>query len=324
MIVSRIEGGLGNQMFQYAYGWYLARRHRCPLQLDLQSYEAGPAHGYLLDKFQITAPAADPQTLQRLPRRYRPSLAGHDSGQRLAANGRAVGRWAVGRWAVGWRGLFRRRLRRHKESPFGFHPRHLRVGSGRYVVGYWQSAAFFPGIREELLEQFRPRQPLSPRSQELWELLRGTHSLALHVRRGDYRSDPAAAKLYYPVDEAYYRRVLESWARGATAAPREPQVFIFSNDMAWCRRKFDDLPWTTHFVDHTTAATAHEDMLLMSAAQCCAIANSTFSWWAAWLNPRADAVVYAPRPWFQPHTLDSRHIVPAEWQVVDARPAEAG
>lgn len=288
MIVSRIDGGLGNQLFQYAYGLYLARKHGTELALDTRAYESGPQHGYLLDRLQIDAPVVAGDQLRKLPRKYREES-----------------RWSM-RSMLSVQGL-----RRHKESPFGFRESHLQVANDRYLVGYWQSERFFPGMREELLQQFRPRSPLSEQSSRVLNRIQATESAVLHIRRGDYLSNPEAAKLYAALQLDYYIRSLQDWV--ATHRTLQPEVFVFSNDMQWCKENIS-LPWRTHWVDHNGSETAHEDMCLMSHAQCNVIANSTFSWWAAWLNNRPGRAVYAPADWFRPNTLDGSSLLCENWK----------
>lgn len=297
MIVSRIDGGLGNQMFQYAYGIYLAQRAQTKLLLDVSSYDSGPQHGYLLDQFQIQAPPADESALAKRPARYQRREGGRSSPWGLASG-------SFGRLLNPYR------LRRHKESTFGFDQRHLRVGNHRYLVGYWQSERFFPGCRSELLQHFRLRNSMTAASREVADRIRGTNSAVIHVRRGDYLTDPNAAQIYHSLDLSYYVNCLQEWSASRSGV----EVFVFSNDMRWCRANID-LPWKTHWVDHNDATTAHEDMALMSLAACCVIANSTFSWWAAWLNQRADRTIYFPPQWFQPNTLDESGLRCADWIV---------
>lgn len=298
MIVSRIDGGLGNQLFQYAYGFFLARKHRCGFWLDSRTFDCQPTHGYLLDQFRIEAAEADEEILDRLPRRYRP---------RKSPDGKLEGwKWLLSLFSQG-------KLRRHKEAPFGFHPRHLNVSGMRYLVGYWQSEQFFPGLRDELLAQFSLRNPLNIASQQVLAQIQTSNSLAVHVRRGDYVTNPAAAKIYFQLGPEYYRWAINDWALRQTDAERKPEIFVFSNDFTWCREHLV-FPWKTSFVDHNQANAAHEDLVLMSAAQCCVISNSTFSWWAAWLNQRNGHAVYAPDNWFQPGGLDGSNIVPHDWR----------
>lgn len=289
MIVVKIDGGLGNQMFQYAYGLYHAQRLQTALLLDLREYEHQPAHGYLLDRFQIQAEVATGDVLRRLPRRYRNPDAR---------------RGGFFNW------LGQRPLRRHKESPFGFAAKHLKIPDDSYLIGYWQSERFFPGIESTLRKHFCPRLPLSPASQQVADHMRSTNSIALHVRRGDYITHSTNAAIYEHLQLDYYLHCLNDWAARQSDSP---EVFIFSNDIAWCRKHFQ-LAWPTRFVDHNHGNTAHEDMLLISQAASCVIANSTFSWWSAWLNARSDHTIYAPPRWFRSGTLDDRHIIPDRWE----------
>lgn len=298
MIVSRIDGGLGNQLFQYSYGFCLARKHRCALWLDTRLYDAQPTHGYLLDQFRIEAAVAGEQILERLPSRYRP--------RKRKEPRRSGWKWLRSLFSQG-------NLQRHKETPFGFHPRHLKVADMRYLVGYWQSEQFFPGMRDELLAQFTLRNPLCQESEHVLAQIQASNSLAVHVRKGDYVTNPAAYKIYYQLGSDYYRWAINDWAQRQTNADHKPEIFVFSNDFSWCREHLT-FPWKTRFVDHNQAQTAHEDLVLMSAAQCCVISNSTFSWWAAWLNQRPGHVVYAPNNWFQPGSLDGDNIVPLGWR----------
>ena len=288
MIVSRIDGGLGNQMFQYAYGDYLARRHGSDFYLDVNSYREKPQHGYLLDHFAIEASEL-PDALQRcVPPKYRVDQSG-----------------LKGLWD--WKAL-----KRLKEKRFGFAPEYLKSVNNRYVVGYWQTEKYFPGQRESLLRQFQLRRPMTDASQRVADKIRSCESAVLHIRRGDYLTNQSAAKIYARLDLGYYTQALEHFA----ARSNKPiVVFVFSNDIAWCRENLS-VPWNVHFVDHNNANTAHEDLAMMSSAKCCVIANSTFSWWAAWLNQREDRRIYAPPMWFQPGTLDGQHIVCPDWHVL--------
>lgn len=293
MIIARIDGGLGNQMFQYAYGRYLAARHQTQLYLDTSSYAGGPQHGYLLHHLRIQADEITEAERKRIPQRYL------STGGRLAP-------WR--RWVQALAGGS---LRRYKERPFGFRPQHLTAADNSYLVGYWQSEKFFPGLRGVLLDELSLRQPLSAASQAVAQQMQSPHSLALHVRRGDYVTQSAAQQLYVQHSIDYYRQAVESFAASVGTA----ELFVFSNDIAWCRDNLQ-MPYTTHYVDHNNCQTAHEDLALMSLAAGCAIANSTFSWWAAWLNQRADKRVYAPSQWFHPGTLDSSSVLCSDWHCI--------
>lgn len=289
MIVTRLDGGLGNQMFQYAFGSYLANKHATQLVLDLSSYQTGPQHGYMLDRFQISATSLDHLSSQRIPKRYRT----------VASN-----------WLPDWLSL--NVLRRVKERPFGFDVKYIKSSDNSYLVGYWQSEKFFPGIRDELLKQFTPVAELSHASQRVIGCMQSAPSISLHIRRGDYVSNAETAQIYEQLSLEYYQTSLQWFVD----QHERVKVFVFSNDLPWCREHLR-LSSPTHFVDHTRGHSAHEDLVMMSHAACNVIANSTFSWWAAYLNNRDDRTACAPAPWFRPGTLNDEHLLSPAWQVVD-------
>lgn len=287
MIVVRIEGGLGNQMFQYAFGTQIAHRNRTELVLDLSSYAKKPQHGYLLDRWQIAARQLEPHEVRRLPHRYQPK-----------AN-RSV-----------WRRFFLPidGLKRVREKPFGFSKEYLETRNDCYLVGYWQSERYFPDVTKEVVQQFQPRTASSHQSERIRERMLETNSIAIHIRRGDYLNpaNPQFTACNLSL-EYYYQSILHRLRHRVGC-----EAFVFSNDIAWCREKLR-LPCPTHYVEHTTNGTAHEDLWMMTAAESLVIANSTFSWWGAYLGQRDGKTVYAPMQWFRPNTLDDSNIPCQSW-----------
>lgn len=287
MIVVRVDGGLGNQMFQAAFGLQLANQHQTELVLDLSSYADQPAHGYLLDRFNLQARPLRSDEVAYLPRRYQnqPTSAWPD--------------WLVAS-----------RLKRVREKPFGFSDHYLRAADNSYLVGYWQSERFFSHVANEVRNQFRLRDGLSDAGRKLWDRLIAPASMALHIRRGDYVSNPQAAAIYRNLGLDYYRRAVLARLTERTGV----EVTVFSNDIRWCQEQLH-LPCPTHYV--TSSAGPHEELIAMSAAESIVIANSTFSWWAAWLSSRAEPRIFAPRKWFHPGTLSDRHLACPGWTLLD-------
>lgn len=278
MIVARIMGGLGNQMFQYAFGLYLAEKHRTELWLDGSSFDGDRLRSYMLDRWRITATEAPAAVRALIPRRRR--------------------------W---YRDLFagRRSLRRVNEKPFGFQRRYLATPNASYLDGYWQSEQFFPGMKARLQTEFQPARSVSAATHAAARKIDGCEAASLHVRRTDYLQLSYAG----PCPADYYRRsVTELLSRHA-----ELHLFVFSDDMAWCREQLR-FPCPTTFVDHNDGSRAHEDIWLMSRCRHHVIANSTFSWWGAWLREDESGDVYAPRTWFTDPTMDSSSIIPASWR----------
>lgn len=290
MIVARIDGGLGNQLFQAAFGMQLAQRHRTELVLDLSAYDEQPAHGYMLDRFALEARSLSKSEMRRVPKRYRPNSSKPSWSDWLAFD----------------------KFTRVREKPFGFAEKYLQAPDDCYLVGYWQSQQFFADVQAHVRRQFCPRTSMTDQSVRLYERMFATPSLALHVRRGDYVTNPKAASIYRNLSADYYRECVS--ARLAEAEGVE--VVVFSNDISWCRVNLA-LPCPVHYVAHTDLSTAHEDLWLMTAAQSMVIANSTFSWWGAWLGQREDRQVFAPRTWFYPGTLEDRYLACPAWRLID-------
>lgn len=172
--------------------------------------------------------------------------------------------------------------------------------------GYWQSPKYFEHIREMLLKDFSLARPLSPAATTYRGQL-SENAVSLHVRRGDYVSNPKVQKMYGACSLSYYERAIAKInERVATL-----QWFVFSDDIAWVKENLS-LPASTVFVQGTDLSAA-EELWLMSRCRHNVIANSSFSWWAAWLNQNPDKMVVAPEPWFDYAPAFTRDIIPDTW-----------
>ncbi|MFG0288061.1 MAG: alpha-1,2-fucosyltransferase [Rhodopirellula sp. JB044] len=203
----------------------------------------------------------------------------------------------------------RRPLRLRREKPFGFAPEYLTPASDLYLDGYWQSEEFFPGMRDELKREFSLATTLSDSSRRVLDQIQTQKAVAMHVRRGDYVTNPETNRIYRCLDASYYRRCLTDLRNRFT----DLTVFLFSNDVQWC---LDELDVGIEFipVTHNDASTAYEDMYLMSQCDHSIIANSSFSWWAAYLGGTgAERRVYYPDPWFNHGTLNGAHLGCRDW-----------
>lgn len=285
MIVTRLNGGLGNQLFQYAFGRYLATKHQTELFLDARDYQKKPQHGLLLQHFNIDARFASNDILGKLP-----NVACSQTWRRML--------WNISlsnpRWV--------------REKPYGFKPEWKQIGSHAYLDGYWQSERFFSEITPELRNQLKLKTELSATSQEIVGAMSNCRSVAIHIRRGDYITDASAAQIYLQLPLAYYQRCVEDWACDHSGV----KIFVFSNDIPWCRKNLR-LRFPITWIDHTNADTAYEDLYLMQQAECCITANSTLSWWGAWLGRRSGQTVYTPAQWFHPGTLNDQALACDSW-----------
>ncbi|MCA9229579.1 MAG: alpha-1,2-fucosyltransferase [Planctomycetales bacterium] len=294
MIITRLIGGLGNQLFQYAYGLYLANQAGQELMLDDSAYESYQLHALAIDRFAITAKRMPAECRRRIPGRYRGTTRTREAIEQF------VGRFRSTRSAP---------LTLRREKPFGYQEAYVKPGVNLYLDGYWQGERFFPGMRDRLRREFALRDPLSSESRAVGEKMSETESVAVHVRRGDYVTDPETQAIYRCLESEYYRACLADLRQRVAGL----HVFLFSNDPAWCLANLDvGVPFTP--VTHNGAATAHEDLFLMTQCRHAVIANSSFSWWGAYLaNDRAERRVYYPQPWFNAGTQEGGAIGCHDW-----------
>lgn len=264
------QGGLGNQMFQYAAARSLALRRGTGVVVDPSWYAPG------VEK-------TTPRALDLLGLRIEARLA--DEPQ-WAGFARLRGR-------VRSRLPFGRRWRPRREPRGRFDERLLDAADGSYLIGYWQSWRYFEPIRPSLAVELQPKAPPGDRDRDLLERIAGTEAIAVHVRRTDYVQVAQASAVHGVCAPDYYVRALSL----LSGELRRPEVFVFSDDPKWCREHLDfDAPTT--FVDRTGQGGALDDLRLMAACRHFVIANSTYSWWGAWLGRHPAKRVVAPARWY--------------------------
>lgn len=284
-IITRLIGGLGNQLFQYAAARALALRHGGSVKLDLSGFESYGLRRYELGSYPIAASEASADELAAV-------AAPPPSG--LVA--RIVAR------------LSGPNPSHYREPHFHFDPNLSRQALPLYIDGYWQSERYFADAREPLVRELTPRDPLEPDNARTADMIRGTQAVSLHVRRGDYVTN-ARTNAYHGVCSLdYYRAAV---AHLAAAVPN-PHFFVFSDDHAWTRENLTTGHPTT-FVDANPADRGFRDLQLMSMCRHHIIANSSFSWWGAWLNPSPSKIVTAPARWFAATDKDTSDLIPEGW-----------
>lgn len=289
MIIMKLQGGLGNQMFQYALGRRLSLDRKTPLLFDLSPFKIDHLRTYSLDCFVLSANIANPADVQRFSLFKRKE--GGDIRSRLY--NLLAARW--NRYA--------------KEKQFHFDPDVLKVSNDAYLEGYWTSEKYFDDIRQIILDDFRLREALSGKNKEVAHMMSSTESVSVHIRRGDYASDPETNSIFGTLDASYYAEAFKNLAKQVS----NPELFVFSDDMEWVRRNLP-LPFKATYIDWN-GSMAHQDLRLMSLCKHHIIANSTFSWWGAWLGENPDKVVIGPTRWFksQKKSVDTKDVLPESW-----------
>lgn len=284
MIVVGLKGGLGNQLFQFALGRRLAIEHGCPLILDDRALHSDPLRNFALNQFQISQPLAKPL-----------SYPLHGVGAYLNPLYRSL--------------PFTQPLTIANEKGFAFDSQVLEYESGTYLNGYWQSEHYFLPIRQILLTDLELAKPLSTAQSKLAEQIVGVNAVSLHIRRGDYVSDSTTNSYHGLCDLNWYYRAVEAIAQDVS----NPHFYIFSDDYEWATKNLQ-LSKPTYFIEPQEDGYESIDMYLMSLCQHNIIANSSFSWWGAWLNQNLQKRVIAPANWFANAPHDTRDLIPASWQ----------
>jgi hypothetical protein len=284
VIIVQLKGGLGNQLFQYALGRRLSLTMGVPLKLDISFYKRHKQRTYELDQLCIEAGIATP--------------------------------WEVARW-LGPRCLRRvtQRLgfqpRLVTEKSFEFDPAVLRLEDGRYLEGYWQSYRYCADVAPQIRNELVVRTPPSEADQTLLDRMARCDSVCLHVRRGDYASNPVTLQYHGLCSPEYYRTAVDELA----AQLRDPELFVFSDDIPWVKQHLRfELP-TTHVERHGVDS-APLELRLMAGCHHFVIANSSLSWWAAWLSANESPIVYAPRRWFTDPSIDTTELTPPAWHRI--------
>lgn len=289
MVIVHLMGGLGNQMFQYAMGRALAHRLDTILKLDINAYAHNGLRTYSLSPFSIQDEFASQTELAAIRRPYESRIA-----------------WYLLRLSqtlhlpYGWRVLQENHLR-------PYDPRLAELSGHLYLKGYWQSENYFAHMRGLIQQEFTVRNPPDPLNRAMAEQIADVQSVSLHIRRGDYVSNPDTHHIHGVCSLAYYHTCVQRMAERIV----HPHFFVFSDDPAWAEKNLH-LAYPVTFVNHNSGA-PHEDLRLMSLCQHHIIANSTFSWWGAWLSRNPDKIVFAPRRWFNDPTIDTSDLLPKDW-----------
>lgn len=291
MIIVRLTGGLGNQLFQYAAALRLAHATGSSLKLDILSYRRDPLRSYALDAFRISAAMAETREIALFQGREKMRSGTHSLYRRIPLQFR---RW---QWV--------------RQSSLYFHPEILDLEGDVYLDGSWQSQKYFEDAAGLIRTEFTLKDKIACRTETISREILSTNAVSMHIRRGDYIENPVTRSIHDVCSLDYYERSLSL----LTAMEPNPHIFVFSDDKEWVHQNVR-FPYPISVVDHNSPVQAHDDLRLMSLCRYHVIANSSFSWWGAWLSPYPDKKVFAPGRWFNAEGYDISDFVPADWQLV--------
>lgn len=291
MIIVKLMGGLGNQMFQYAFGSYLAHKHGTELKFDVTFLlDRTPSKNphfvfrdYDLSIFDIAVPEATDAEIRLLKNR----------------TGSAFAEKVLNKLFVPKKSYVR-------ESQFNVSEQYLNLPDNVYLEGYWQSERYFEQLPADLLASlFVFKNPVAPYAAELLEEIKSAHSVCLNVRRGDFVANDLHGTMGNDYFSAAERILNEKQA--------DLHYFVFSDDIEWCK---ENLRFTrpVKFIGHRYAGEKFSDYLrLMSACRHFVIPNSSFGWWAVWFSEDPDKTVIAPKQWFGDPSIDTSDLVSERW-----------
>lgn len=290
MIVVKLVGGLGNQMFEYASAKGLATKLAVEIKMDKGWFSqiptsATPRH-FELNSFKLKHDSID----------FKPYFAGTS----LARTGKAFVAPIFGR----------RVLNLYREPHYHYSADLLRQPDNTYLDGYFQSEKYFAHIREDLLSDFVWAKPATGKNKKLLEvIMEDESSVSIHVRRGDYVSSANTAEFHGLRGVDYYQEATKIIEKSL----RRPNYYVFSDEPDWCKKNLK-FKHNTAFIDWNTDGA--EDMRLMKSCRHNVLANSSFSWWGAWLNTNEEKIVVAPRQWFNDPAIDTNDVIPRSWQRI--------
>lgn len=272
MITLILSGGLGNQMFEYAAGRALSLRHKTDLHMDLyilNKKTKATIRNYELIVFQIETHIIK-SNLNKI------AVKGFGF---LKSN-------SLGRMFLNNIGIFR------DEKAQCYDSRFKDLSEKTTLFGYFQNENYFKGISKQLRIDFTFKAPLKGKNDEIRTVIEQNTSVSIHIRRGDYSNSNSNLPI---LDISYYKKAIEHIA----SQVNKPYFFIFSDGIDWVKENLDLSKFNHQFIDWNKNENSYIDMQLMSMCKHNIIANSSFSWWAAWLNANPNKLVIAPDKWYK-------------------------
>ncbi len=277
MIISKLLGGLGNQMFQYAAGYALSRKLDLPYRIDITLLKKYNNHnGYQLDEiFDSKFEVANNLEIWKVLKLRSLSII-NEPVEKVNPY------------------VFNTKEKVFREYSHNFNYNINQICDTCYLSGYWQTTKYFENVKDEIRKIFTFKHELKElnKTHEL-EILQ-TNSICLHVRRGDYISNLSALKFHGICSLEYYKKAIQYIYEKV----ENPFFFIFSDDVEFIKNNFSELK-NFKIIDNNQGRKSYIDLRLMALCKHHIIANSTFSWWGAWLAKKENQIVVTPKTWFE-------------------------
>lgn len=296
MIKVKIQAGLGNQMFQYALARSIKEKTNKEVVLDLSFYtDSGVAtgdtvRGFDLDKFNID------NTLKFDYSSTPKKISIFEKIKRRLLN----------------------------ESAFVFYKKYLNPKENSYLIGFWQSEKYFKDIENILRKEFTLKDKIEERGENdiakayLEKINNSKVSISVNIRRGDYADNIKVRNYHGLIEKEYFINGVKYIKERLNIEKDVINIFIFSDDIEWCKENLNDLEYYGNLFFSSKEISATDTLYLISKCHHNVIANSSFSWWGAWLNQNENKIVVAPKYWVKVK-IDTKDVVPEEWIELENR-----
>lgn len=286
-IIVKFNGGLGNQMFQWAYARAIAYKFNMDMYFDMSFFEKSYSRPFELGIFGLK-----PNKIV-------------DNSDKFKMN-------------VIWkfRKFFHEKafmgMNFYAEPHFEYDKKLLLLPPETYVEGFFQTEKYFQSIPELIRKDFKFKNELDERNKAIADDMAACNSISLHIRRGDYVQKKRYQDTYATCSLEYYKKAVSMITQGHN----DTKLFVFSDDIPWVKENLE-LSFKTTYVDFNTGENSYKDMQLMSLCKHNVIANSSFSWWGAWLNDNHGKMVIAPKKWFKDDSINQSDVIPKSWIRID-------
>lgn len=317
MIIVALTGGLGNQLFQYAAARALADMHGTQLKLDIDAFDRCPLRAYCLNNFNIQAERTTirdiirfdkTEGLMRLLKSISPKMYSvfHTAAQKTGRY-RFTTRYYAHELGSPLPPLLIKRIA--SQRIFHFDDDFFNLPNDIILIGTWISYKYFDHIRPILINEFSVKHELRDQNFKLAHHIKNSQSVSIHVRRTDKLNNSE----YFSTELSYLNNAMTVFKK----ILKDPLFYVFSDDIVWCKENIQEN--NTVFIDWNDDAHAYEDLRLMSLCKHNIIAESSFSWWGAYLNTNHEKVVITPPPsrWVNRKNSLCKDILPSEWKIFE-------
>lgn len=290
MLYTHVTGGLGNQMFIYATARSISIKNNTKLKLDISAFNTY-RRPFLLKKFNIKENYLSSKELEKIEKLYKPS-----SFTSLFDKFKP----------------YNKRFLRKEKQDFIFFPEVLKLNSNQnvYIKGFWQNEKYFLDIRENLLNEFTLKDKYRIQNTKLTDKIYKSNSVSIHIRR----TDSVVKKNYGALPVKHYQEAV----RIISNKIKNPHFFVFSDEINWAENNLK-INYPTTFVSKHEGLEDYQELIAMSLCKNNIIANSTFSWWGAWLNQNENKIIISPKKYFANDKHDTSDLYPKNWIQLEVK-----